>query len=712
MKQVLINSGTANVVDVPAPRCGAKSVLVETHFSSISAGTELAGLSNSALPLYRRALKQPQNVARVIEMAREHGIGHTLNRVRTMLDAGTPAGYSAAGVVIDVGSSVTGFARGDRVACAGAGIANHAEIIDVPVNLCVSVPENVDFAAASTVTLGAIAMQGVRRVAPTLGETVVVVGLGILGQLSAQLLAVSGCRVIGVDLDDARIDVAQRSGMWKGINAAHGSYVAEVTRLTEGFGADAVLIAAASGDDSIIHTAMQACRKKGRVVLVGDVALNLRRSDFYAKELDFLISCSYGPGRYDPVYEQEGQDYPVGYVRWTENRNMGEYLRLLAHGAIDVAPLISGAFAIERATDAYAALRRDGTKPLIVLLQYPERSNKAESSLAVPHLKPRTGAIGVAIIGAGSFAQGIHLPNLAKLPRTFRLRAVMNRTGSTAAAIAKKYGAELATTDYADVLEDPAVDLVFICTRHDLHAPLVKRALDAGKHVFVEKPLAVDRQQLEAVRSSVEKEGGGRLLMTGFNRRFSPAAIAASELLAGRTAPLMINYRMNAGFIPSDHWVHGSEGGGRNIGEACHIYDLFNYFTRARVRDVSARGIRSASPQWHGNDNFVATVQYDDGSVCTLLYCALGHRSYPKEQMEIFVDGSVLVLDDYKSLKVYGQKSKGWSGRVVDKGHRQELEALGTALAAGGTWPISAQDQFQATEISFLVEDQLRGVET
>jgi predicted dehydrogenase len=570
----------------------------------------------------------------------------------------------------------------------------------------------VDFAAASTVTLGAIAMQGVRRVAPTLGETVVVVGLGILGQLSAQLLAVSGCRVIGVDLDDARIDVAQRSGMWKGINAAHGSYVAEVTRLTEGFGADAVLIAAASGDDSIIHTAMQACRKKGRVVLVGDVALNLRRSDFYAKELDFLISCSYGPGRYDPVYEQEGQDYPVGYVRWTENRNMGEYLRLLAHGAIDVAPLISGAFAIERATDAYAALRRDGTKPLIVLLQYPERSNKAESSLAVPHLKPRTGAIGVAIIGAGSFAQGIHLPNLAKLPRTFRLRAVMNRTGSTAAAIAKKYGAELATTDYADVLEDPAVDLVFICTRHDLHAPLVKRALDAGKHVFVEKPLAVDRQQLEAVRSSVEKEGGGRLLMTGFNRRFSPAAIAASELLAGRTAPLMINYRMNAGFIPSDHWVHGSEGGGRNIGEACHIYDLFNYFTRARVRDVSARGIRSASPQWHGNDNFVATVQYDDGSVCTLLYCALGHRSYPKEQMEIFVDGSVLVLDDYKSLKVYGQKSKGWSGRVVDKGHRQELEALGTALAAGGTWPISAQDQFQATEISFLVEDQLRGVET
>jgi predicted dehydrogenase/threonine dehydrogenase-like Zn-dependent dehydrogenase len=642
-------------------------------------------------------------------MMRDQGVTRTLKRVRGVLAGGTPTGYSAAGTVVAVGADVEGFQLGDRVACAGAGIANHAEIIDVPVNLAVKVPDGLGAHLAATVTLGGIAMQGVRRAAPTLGESFLVVGLGILGQLTAQLLQASGCRVIGVDPDHDRIRLAQENGMHEGIDPAAENYVARVALLTDGFGADAAIVTAARADHEVIRQAMQACRKKGRVVLVGDVGLNLQRADLYAKELDFLISTSYGPGRYDPVYELEGADYPLPYVRWTENRNMEAYLRLLAEGRISLANLQSDPFDIAQAAQAYDALQFPGQRPLLVLLRYPPRAEALERTVVLRRASPRPGRIRVALVGAGGFAQGVHLPNLVKLRSRFELRCVMSRTGATARSVATQYEAAYATTEYEQILRDPDVDLVLICTPHDVHASMTVSALEAGKHVLVEKPLALREEDLVAIeRFYIGRPAeGAPVLMTGFNRRFAPALLRAAEVLANRTSPLVVNYRMNAGYLPLEHWVHGPHGGGRNLGEACHIYDLFLFLTGAQVRGLHAAAIAPKSRQWARNDNFVVTLSFDDGSVCTLTYTALGHRDHPKESMEVFADGRVISLNDYRSLTVTGSRRGQWSARTPDKGHLRELEALSSCLAQAGPWPIPLEQQLQATRISLQVEAQL-----
>ncbi|MGH3072152.1 MAG: bi-domain-containing oxidoreductase [Gaiellaceae bacterium] len=707
MKQVLIRGGGVAVEDVPAPQASPRSVLVRVAHSCVSVGTEMTSVRMSGLPLYKRALKQPHHAKKVLEIARNEGFARTYKRVRGMLAAGVPTGYSAAGVVVAVGAEVEGFRAGDRVACAGAGIANHAELIDVPVNLAVRIPDGLDTGAASTVTLGAIALQGVRRVQPTLGETVAVVGLGILGQLAVQLLRANGARVIGSDLDPSRIERALAHGMEHGIGAGE-DFPGRVHELTDGFGADAVLITAATESDEVVRQAMQACRKKGRVVLVGDVGLHLQRSDMYEKELDFLISTSYGPGRYDDVYELEGQDYPIGYVRWTENRNMEEYLRLLAEGRVSLDGLGQESFPVDEAEAAYEALKSGEAKPLLVLLSYPERDDAERRTTQLRTLAPRPGKIGVALVGAGAFAQGQHLPNLVKLREQYELRAVMSRTGASAKAVAARAEAGYATTDLDQVLADDAIDLVLISTRHDTHAELALRALEAGKHVFVEKPLALTRDELESIEAFYLDRADAPVLMTGFNRRFSPAAATLRELLEGRTSPLVATYRMNAGYIPLDHWVHGPEGGGRNIGEACHVYDLFDFLTDAEETAVQAQPISPPSRHWAANDNFVATIGYADGSVCTLAYTALGHRDHPKERLDVFADGAVFSLDDYKSLTVDG-KPGGWRATTVKKGHAEELEALAKALREGGPWPIPLEQQLQATRISFAVEERLVG---
>ena len=704
MKQVLIKAGSAAVEQVPAPQAGPRSILVRSRTSCVSVGTEMAGVRSSGESLYRRALKHPENVRKVMHRLRTEGLERTASFVKGKLAVGVPTGYSAAGVVIAVGAEVEGFAVGDRVACAGA-TANHAEVLDVPVNLAVAIPDSLGFADASTVTPGAIALQGVRRAAPTLGETVVVVGLGILGQITAQLLRANGCRVIGVDIAGDRIAAALHNGMDHGVDPAVESYVDRVHKLTEGFGADAVIVTAASSSNEVISQAMQACRKKGRVVLVGDVGLDLKRSDFYAKELDFLISTSYGPGRYDALYEEGGQDYPLPYVRWTENRNMAEYLRLLADGRVSLGNLSRRSFPVDDAQTAYESLKSGGA-PLLVLLEYPERDGAVERRVNLPHAATRAGAVRVAVVGAGTFATNVHLPNLLTLKQDFALRAVMTRTGANARAIASQYGAAYASTDYKEVLADPEVDLVLIATRHDLHGSMAVEALRAGKHVLVEKPLTIHAADLERIAAVYADASRAPVLMTGFNRRFSPAMRRAKELLAGRTTPLIVNYRMNAGFIPPESWVHGPEGGGRNLGEACHIYDLFNFLTDARVALVQASAVQPSGRQWHRNDNFVATVSYDDGSVCTLTYTAMGHRDHPKERMEIFADGKVLLLDDFLSLEIVGMRARGWSSPVADKGQLDELRALAAALK-GGPWPISLEQQLRATAIAFEVEKQL-----
>jgi predicted dehydrogenase/threonine dehydrogenase-like Zn-dependent dehydrogenase len=707
VKQVLIRSGSVFLQEVPAPGVGARNVLVRVERSCVSVGTEMASVKMSGLPLYRRALKQPHHVKKALQLMKDQGVKRVYDQIKGRLDGGLPTGYSAAGTVVEVGREVEGIRVGDRVACAGAGIANHAEFIDVPVNLVVPVPDNLSFDAAATVTLGAIAMQGVRRAQPTLGETVVVVGLGILGQITAQLLTANGCRVIGTDIDEKRLAIAQQNGLDKGLNAGRGDLVDTVLRLTDGFGADAVIITAASSSDAIIAQAFQFCRRKGRVVVVGDVGLHIARADIYPKEIDFLISTSYGPGRYDPVYEEEGLDYPLAYVRWTENRNMQEYLRLLAAGRISLANMLRDPYPIDRAEEAYAALKGEGEKPLLVLLAYPERAEAAQKTVRIAPPAAKSGRIRLALVGAGGFAQGMHLPNLGKLQDKFETRTIVSRTGLSARSIASRFGVANASTDFDAVLQDPEIDLVLIATRHDLHAPMTLKALQAGKHVFVEKPLAMSEQDLAPIVAFYDKNPNGPLLMTGFNRRFSPAVSEAKRLLAGRTSPILVDYRMNAGYIPPDHWVHGAQGGGRNIGEACHIYDLFNALTGSEPVDVHAMSIVPKSKYWRRDDNFVASVRYADGSVCTLTYTAMGAKSYPKERAEIFVDGKVISLDDYKQLTVEGGKG-GWKSVTMDKGQLQELQALAQALADGGPWPISLAGQVAASRVSFEVERQIQ----
>jgi predicted dehydrogenase/threonine dehydrogenase-like Zn-dependent dehydrogenase len=709
MKQVLVRSGAIVVEEVPSPSPGPKEILVRVAYSCLSAGTELAGLRTSALPLYRRALKQPEHVRKAIEMVRDQGIVRTWERISGKLAAGSPTGYSVAGEVVEVGSQVEGFSRGDRVACAGAGIANHAELASVPVNLAVHVPPGLDLADASTVTLGAIALQGVRRCQPTLGETVVVLGLGLLGQLTVQMLRANACRVIGVDVNAARIGIASRLGLTVGLDPGAADWVAQVQRHTGGAGADAVIITASSSSAEVIAQALRCCRRKGRVVIVGDVSLQIERADLYAKELDVLISTSYGPGRYDPMYEEGGQDYPLAYVRWTENRNMQAYLELLAQGTVQLAALRAGVYPVDRAPEAYQVLGSDAR--MIALLEYPARPEAARRRVSVHTAVAGTGAIRVALVGAGGFAQGVHLPNLLKLREDFALHAVVSRTGANAKAIATHYRAAYASTSLEEVLADPEVQLVMIATRHDQHAAMTLAALEAGKHVFVEKPLALTAQELERIEQFYGRRGADApLLMTGFNRRFSPAVARVAEAVRSRSAPLLINYRMNAGYLPASHWVHGAEGGGRNIGEGCHIYDVFQAVTGSSWIECTALSIGEPAGQFRRDDNFVMSARYADGSLCTLTYTALGAKDYPKERMEVFCDGAVLFLDDYKTLSSSGRSGPQWSAKAAQKGQFEELQALAAALRRGAPWPIPLADQLAVTRLSFAVEDALRPV--
>jgi predicted dehydrogenase/threonine dehydrogenase-like Zn-dependent dehydrogenase len=705
MKQVLIRGGAAAVDEVPAPGVPPRGLLVRVAASTISAGTERASVQMSKLPLYRRALAQPHHAKRVLEVARRDGLMRTYKRVKDQVEAGLPIGYSAAGVVLEAGEEVVGFAPGDRVACAGAGIANHAELIAVPVNLAVRIPDGVDLDDASTVTLGAIALQGVRRAEPTLGETIGVIGLGILGQLTVQLLRANGCRVVATDLDPQRVALAVANGALDG----SGDFAERARAHSDGFGLDAVIVTAATSSSDPMHVAAQACRRKGRIVISGDVGLELKRADLYQKELDVLMSTSYGPGRYDDVYEHEGRDYPIGYVRWTENRNMAEYLELLASGSVRLDALPRERYDVDDAAGAYAAVSREGERPLLVFLSYPERAEASRRTTILRKAAPAEGRIGVALVGAGSFALGTHLPNLRKLEDVFSLRSVMSRTGSTARAVAERSGAAYATTDLDEVLADDEVALVLVSTRHDLHAPFALAALRAGKHVFVEKPLALNEDELAELETFYRDAGAvAPLLMTGFNRRFSPAAEHVRAALTGRTTPLVADYRMNAGYIPLDHWVHGLEGGGRNIGEACHVYDLFDSLVDgAAVQSVVARSIAPTSDRLARNDNFSATIAYADGSLCTLTYTALGNADFPKERLDVFCDNTVITLDDYKSVSVAG-RGDGWRGVTQNKGHHEELEALAAALRTGGPWPISLDEQTQAMRIAFAVEESIR----
>ena len=715
---MIVRSGQVVVADVPEPSLEPGSLLVDVSASCISSGTELSGITSASAPLWRRAARNPAKVKRAIEMVSSQGMRHTMSVVREQVSTGTVLGYSAAGRVRAVADDIDGFRPGDRVACAGAGIANHAAVARVPVNLAVHVPPKVSLPEASTVALGAIALQGVRRASPSLGETVVVIGLGVIGQLTVQLLKATGCRVLVGDVDPARVDLAMARGADLRLSPDDPDPAREVSVLTAGAGADAVIITAASPSDEIVSRAFQVSRKKGRVVLVGDVGLALHRSDFYAKELDFFISTSYGPGRYDRRYEEEGLDYPLGYVRWTENRNMEEFLRLVADGRVDVGPLVEASFPVEDAAKAYVALGSPGPRPLSAVLEYGEAEVPPHApGLAAEARAPRarTGPPGerkvrLALVGAGSFARSMHVPNLRALGDRYQLRWVISRSGAGAAELARQHGALSASTDLDEALSDDELDAVLVATNHDTHASIALRCLEAGKHVLVEKPLALSPDELRSLQGffDLNKGSGGPVLMTGFNRRFSEHASKAAELLEDRQGPAVISYRVNAGWLPPDNWVYGPQGGGRNVGEACHMYDLFGFFTGARYSWLKAGLIGPAPSAYRRGDNFTASIGFEDGSLATLTYTSLGPSGYPKERCEIFCDGRVILLDDFKSTSATDARGSSSLAGKADKGHRRELEAFAQCVLGGGEWPIPLWQQVQASEIALGIEEVLR----
>jgi predicted dehydrogenase/threonine dehydrogenase-like Zn-dependent dehydrogenase len=711
LKQVLLKQGGVFVAEVPAPQVEPNCILVRTAFSCVSVGTEMSGVKASNLPLWKRALERPDQIRRVVRMVATDGLARTRDAVQSRLTQASPIGYSLAGIVIDVGDGVDDIAIGDAVACAGAQSAHHAEIVCVPRNLAIPVPEGLDLADASTVTLGAIALQGLRRGSPTLGETFVVVGLGILGQIAVQLLKTNGVRVIGIDPDRSRIAAAQTAGLDIGLHPDDEESDQQVARLTGGVGADGVIITAASASHDILSGAFRMCRRKGRVVLVGDVGLNIDRADIYAKELDFLVSTSYGPGRYDRNYEERGLDYPVAYVRWTENRNMQAYLSELAEGRVRLRSLLETRYPIEQAPAAYAALASDTHRPMTVLLTYPQIAAETAPLRRIANVKAvaaHSGAVRVALVGAGGFAKGTHLPILRAHPNAFHLRAVCTRQGHNATTVAAQYGAAFSTTDYADILADADTDAVIIATRHDRHGDMVLQALKAGKHVFVEKPLCLTEAELAAIEEFYAQQGeGAPILLTGFNRRFSRYAQAMIAAAAQRSNPLVMTYRVNAGYIPADHWVHRAEGGGRNRGEACHFYDLFIAIANSTPEAVIAASIRHAGGYYRNDDNFSATIRFVNGSLATLIYTALGAESFPKERLDVFFDGKVYAIDNFMRLEVSGAKGPQISTPNPAKGHEEEFVAFARAIRQGGGWPIPLWQQLAATRIALQVESQL-----
>jgi len=705
MKQGIVKKGKVIAESIPTPMVSDGSVLIQVHYSCISAGTEMTSVNTSKQSLIKRAMNSPEEVKTAIEFAKANGIAKTIQRVKGVLDGGKQTGYSIAGEVVAVGKGVDQFLVGDKVAAAGAGIANHAEFVDVPMNLVMPMPKDMSCKQASTVTLGGIALQGVRRVDLKLGETCVVVGAGILGLLSIQMLKLSGIQVVVSDFDNKRLALAKELGADLVINPIKEDLLKTVSAFTGGYGADGVLFTAATGSSKPLSESFKMCRKKGKVVLVGVVGMEIERGDIYAKELDFLISTSYGPGRYDTNYEEKGLDYPFAYVRWTENRNMTEYLRLVNNKSIDVDKLIDGVYPIDNITEAFDSLQKEGEKPIIVLLDYGNTSVKAiaETKINLQTKNVSNSTVNVGLVGAGSFAIGMHLPNMKSMGNKYNLKAVMNRTGFKGKNVADQFEAEYTSTNVDDLLNDTSIDLIMIATRHDSHAELVLKSLKAGKHTFVEKPLAINQEELDEIKAFYQSDIANKpVLMTGFNRRFSKFSREIKKHTDKRINPLYIQYRMNAGHIPLDQWVH--ESGGRIIGEGCHLVDLMTYFTGSEIQSVSVEKISPNNDKIGATDNVSIVLKYKDGSVCNVQYFAVGSKEISKEYMEVHFDEKTIIMDDYKSLKGYGIKVNEISTSKSEKGQKEELEALYETLKGNKKeWPIELWDMIQTTEITFAI---------
>ncbi len=708
MKQVVqdMRTGETALLDVPVPQPGPGQALVRTAISLVSAGTERMLVEFAARGMVGKARARPDLVRQTLEKARREGVLTTLEAVRNRLDQPMPLGYASAGTVVALGEGMAGFHVGQRVACAGGGYAVHAEYAVVPKNLLAPLPERVDFEAGAFATLGAIALHGFRLAQLQVGERVAVIGLGLLGQLASSIANAAGCQVFGTDPDPARVDLARRMGAQA---VARGEAEAAGAAFTGGIGFDAVLICADTPTSDPVELAGTLARDRARVVALGAVGLNVPRKLYYEKELSLLVSRSYGPGRYDPAYEQGGRDYPIGYVRWTEGRNLSAFLDLLAQDRLAVTPLITHRFPIERAPEAYALIKDRREPFLAVLLTYPQREQAAPPPPRLTlHAPPITAdaPVRLGVLGAGNFARAVLLPALSQVKGVERV-GLVTASGISAAHAARRHGFRYAAADEDQILADENINTVAVLTRHHLHARQTVAALQAGKHVFCEKPLALSRQDLERVAEALS--GSGRMLMVGFNRRFAPLARHMKAALEGVSGPLAVQYRVNAGPLPADHWLHDPEqGGGRLLGEACHFIDFIAFLVGAPPVRVAATALHEAGR--YSEDDVLITLTFPNGSVGTLAYLSQGDRSFPKERVEVFGGGRVAVLDDFRSLEVVsGGRRRRWRSWLrQDKGHRAEWEAFAAAIASGGPPPIAYDHLFGVSLATLAAREALR----
>jgi len=687
MRQVIQNIRNARltVAHVPAPLVRPGHVLIANAVSVLSPGTERTAMALARKSLFGKAMERPDQVRRVLEKLRNEGLLQTLDQVRARLDEPMAMGYASAGVVLACGAGVQGFAPGDRVASSG----NHAEIVCVPKYLCAHVAENVELERAAFAVLGAIALQGIRLSRLVLGETALVIGLGLIGQLTVGLLKAAGANVLGTDPEAEKCRLAVEH--MAADEARPGLTAGDVMDLTRGLGADAVLITASTKSKGPIDLAANAVRAKGRVVLVGVTGLELDRRPFYFKEAEFVVSCSYGPGRYDPVYEERGHDYPAGYVRWTEQRNIQAVLDLMAAGKLDVSPLITHRFPIERAEDAYRLIDSGKEPYLGVILTYSavkQRSSERRIELKAPDRGLQDG-VSIGFIGAGNFARLTLIPIVRRI-RELRPKLICSAEGMNVAHAGGKFGFEAATTVEDEVFDDPDISAAFIATRHDLHARQVLKAIKAGKHVFVEKPLALRLEEIEEIEAALAQAEPRPLVMVGFNRRFSRAAQQIREFFSEVASPKTVSIRFNAGAIPLDHWTQDPEvGGGRIIGEACHGIDLATYLIGSPPVRVFAESIGGPNAPQITDDQCFITLRHGDGSVSCVAYLAGGDKSFPKERVEIFGGGRVAIIDDFREVELrYKGKRERRKTRGQDKGHEAEVQAFAQAVTQGRAAPI------------------------
>ncbi|BEQ16228.1 bi-domain-containing oxidoreductase [Desulfoferula mesophila] len=709
MKAVLQNfkTGEMSITEVPPPRLQPGGVVVQNVASLISGGTEKAAVELAKMNPLQKARARPDLVKKVLAKAGQEGLLGTVRIVGNLVSAPLPLGYSCAGVVRQAGGKVTDIAPGQRVACAGLGYANHAEMVYVPRNLVVPIPEQVTYEQASYVTVGAIALHCVRQASPSFGESVAVIGLGLVGQIIAQICSAAGCRVFGIDTDPAKVSLARSNGADAGAIADDANLQAEVMAFTRSKGADAVIVAAGTKSSEPLATAAEIARDRARVVAVGDVGHKVPRREYYEKELVLMQSRSYGPGRYDPLYEEHGVDYPIGYVRWTENRNMQSFLDLVAAGKINLDALTTHRFPIEQAMDGYALLLGKKREPYIgIVLQYDkDRPQPAKVAMAPPAPPKGDAQIAVSVIGAGQFAQGLLLPALKKVPGV-RIKGVATGSGLTARNVAQRYRAETISSDYKDLLAEQDLHGLIVATRHDTHAEIVTTVLNSGRSCFVEKPLALNKDELRGVvKASLENPG---FVLTGFNRRFSGLSQALRREMEGKT--LVMNYRVNAGPIPAEHWHQDSEvGGGRIIGEVCHFVDLMQYLCGADPVAALATSLGRDVAKPADPDNLIAQLQFADGSIGVITYTSVGDPGFSKERLEVFGGGMAGVIDNWRSLGISGQGRKiNKKCRLQsDKGFEQEMAAYVDGIKTGLS-PISLQSQVATTLATFAIRESLR----